>query len=110
MDVKDGLSGGFSAVQDQAVAGIGELHVTRDRCGTSDDLSDDFVVAAGNFVRRCDVTAGDHQNVGGRLWVDVFERHDIVIAVNLPRRNLIVRNSAEETTGIRHGHLRTARL
>ena len=78
------LAAVLTAVDHEAVAGIGDPLVCRDAGRRQDQAANQVRVIRGQIVQAGQVAPGDDQDVGRGLGVDVGEGQEIRIAENFP--------------------------
>ena len=97
MHVVDALSRLRALVEDEAIAVAVDLALVGDAIGNADHPGNHRSIRLGQIVHRGNVLLGDHENMRRRDGTDVFEGHDLLIAVDLFGRNLLPEDFAEET-------------
>src|SRR3974390_1208003 len=101
MQVKDGLSGTGTDVEDGAVSLL-DIALAGDLRGGEVATANEFGVGGFGFFQSREMFLGNDQDVRGGLRADVFEGKDVFVFVNFSCRNLSPENAAEEAAGIGH--------
>ena len=101
MQVKDGLSGAGTNVEDGAVSLL-DLALAGDHGSGEMAAADDFCVTAFRFFQSCKMPFGNNQDVRRRLRINILKREDVFIFENLFRRNLAANDAAEEAIRVSH--------
>src|SRR5271170_7435564 len=109
VQVKDGLSRARANVQHCAVSLL-NVALPRDLSGGEVAAPDEFSITGPRLFQSREMLARNDQHMRGRLRIDVFEGEDVLVLVNLFRRNLAVKNTAEKTAGGSVSHRRRERL
>ena len=94
VQVEDALPGALAVVRDQPV--VLETEVARDGGGPRDDLADPGASPSAGVGEPADVLPRNDEDVRRGLRRDVVERVDLVVGVDLLRRDLARRDPAEE--------------
>jgi len=105
VDVEDGLAGGFATVADDAIAVGIEMQTAGDLRRANHQSADESGLAVIEIVKRGDVAPGNDEDVRRRLRIDVVKGEDLIVFEDLPRRDLAVRDAAEETFVVCHSEI-----
>jgi hypothetical protein len=98
VQVKDRLSGAGADVKNGAVSVL-DAALAGDFGGCEMTASYHFGVSASCFFQSGKVFFWNHQHVGGRLRIQVFEGVRGVVFVNFPGRNFLGNDAAEQAVG-----------
>ena len=96
MDVKDRLPSVTVAVEDRPIAAGGQPMFAGDCGGAPDQCPHEAVIALLQIVERRDVTLGNHEDMCGRLGIDVLEGHYLVVFIHALGGNLARHDLAKE--------------
>src|SRR5690606_11411728 len=96
MEMVDGLSALVPRVHDDPVASIGDALLARDLGGADEELTEQERLLRAGVRERANVLDGDHQDVQGRLRIDVAERDDALVPVDDVPRDPALDDSAEQ--------------
>ncbi len=96
MHVIDSLSAVRSSVHDESKTFVPTVFATEGRCN-SDEVRDQRTIRRTiELSHGCDVRDGEDEQVGRRLWIDVFDRHGRLIAMNRRRGYIARRDLAKD--------------
>jgi hypothetical protein len=95
MDVADGLSAQLVAVHHQAKA-LGAALLAGQLLGGVQQVAGQRLVGFGEVGEGGDVALGDHQKMHRRLRADIVEGDELIVLVELARRNLTGDDLAEQ--------------
>src|SRR5690606_18737580 len=96
MEMVDGLSALVPRVHDDPVASVGDALLARDLGGADEELTEQERLLRAGVRERANVLDGDHQDVQGRLRIDVAERDDALVPVDDVPRDPALDDSAEQ--------------
>ena len=83
MDVPDRLAGTFSTIEHRAEAAGDDAFVLGDLVGQQGHLADELGLGWAQIREPLYMTAGDYQDVGGGLGVNVPKGHELLVLVDL---------------------------
>src|SRR5580698_163063 len=96
MQVEDGLTGSRTDVEHGAVA-ILNAALAGNIGGDQMAAANEFAVLAARLLQSPNVFLWDHQNMRGRLRIDVFKRVGMLVFVDFLGWNFAADNPAEQT-------------
>jgi hypothetical protein len=102
MEVEDGLSRAGADVEDSAVS-VFDVALAGDLSGHKMAAPDNFRVARLSFFQSHNMFLGNDEHVRRRLRMDILERENVIVFINLLRWSLAANNAAEKAVGIGHG-------
>jgi hypothetical protein len=106
VQMKDRLPCSRTDVEDSTVTML-DIVLAGDPSGHQMTTADDFGVGILSLFQTSKVPLGNDEDVRGCLRVDVFKRENVLVFVNLLRRNFAADDAAEKA--IRVSHLSTCR-
>lgn len=101
MDVEHGLSAVLAGIDHAAETRFVQTFLPGNPRARVQQMPHQWCIVRLEIRQAGDMPAGNHQNMGGGLRIDVPERKDLLVLVDLVRRNLAGQYAAEQTI-IRH--------
>lgn len=104
VQMTDGLPPVRPAVDDQPIPGVGQVEFPC-HCGREIQQGgpDPPRIDRANIVGPVEVVSWNHQNMDGRLWVEVVESKSLIRTPGLPGGDVTAHDAAEDA--VRHGAL-----
>ena len=99
--MKDRLAGLRSTVDDQSVA-VGNRKLPRQTVGSQQEPAQEGCVLHRRIGDTAQVFTGNNDDVGGRLWIDVFEGQQVRFLRHDGRGHLVPSNAAKQTRRLAH--------
>jgi len=99
MRVRDGLTGLYAGVEDDPVAAVGDALGNGHLVGMRDEIGQQPVTSSRQLGQIGVVLPRDHQNVDGRLRINVAKGDRALVAGHYGRWYLGGRNTTEQTLG-----------
>jgi hypothetical protein len=97
MDVKNRLTRRGISIGHDPETILGNTPLPRNVSGNPEDVTDELVVGLGQGKNALDMLARYQEQVQGGRRVDILNRHQPVVLINDPCRNLTGDNLAEKT-------------
>jgi hypothetical protein len=106
MEVEDDLPRVWANVGHNPVPALGDPRIRCDVLDRPDDLPHEARILRANLVEGRDMLLRDHEEVDWRLRVDILERENLLILINLGRRDRSLSDLAKNTIGGQKNHSR----